>query len=413
MPTKKLTHRENQTPPQTPVRAAVSINQTKLLEITHRLTERVKELNCHFGISHLFEDEKLTIDDILQGVINIMPPAWQYPQITCVRIKCRRGEFKTANFQETPWRQAQNIILDGKLFGTIEVYYLESRPDMDEGPFLKEERNLIYIIAERLGHMIDRQIAARNVKFLYQRERELRKKLQSEMRVRVDFTRKLIHELKTPLTALIATSQLLYDEIENEKLGKLAGYIMDSANNLNVRIEELHDVVRGETGILKINPQQISLAALLNSLLEETRALCRQSGMQIDLHIDQDLPEVSADPDRIRQVVLNLINNALKYARSGQRIRIAATRQPDAVQVEVQDFGPGIARERQSTIFEPGYQQSQAEERSGGLGIGLALCKMLVERHGGRIRVKSQPGEGASFFFTIPLTDALKSSSAV
>jgi signal transduction histidine kinase len=406
MPMKELTHREIETPPQTPVRAAVSINQTKLLELTHRLTERVKELNCHFGISHLFEDEKLSVDDILQGVINILPPAWQYPQITCVRIKCRRGEFKTANFKETPWRQSQNIIVDGKLFGTIEVYYLESRPEMDEGPFLKEERNLIYIIAERLGHMIDRQIAARNVKFLYQRERELRKKLQSEMRVRVDFTRKLIHELKTPLTALIATSQLLYDEIENQKLGKLAGYIMDSANNLNVRIEELHDVVRGETGILKINPQIISLAALLQSLLEETRALCRQSGMQIELHIDPDLPEVYADPDRIRQVVLNLINNALKYARSGQRIRIAATRQPDAVQVEVQDFGPGIARERQTTIFEPGYQQSQAEERSGGLGIGLALCKMLIERHGGRIWIKSQPGQGANFFFTIPIKDA-------
>ena len=83
------------------------------------------------------------------------------------------------------------------------------------------------------------------------------------------------------------------------------------------------------------------------------------------------------------------------------------------MQVEVQDYGPGIAKERLSTIFEPGYQQSQAEERSGGLGIGLALCKMLVERHGGRIWVKSPTGQGASFFFTIPFKDVLKSSSAM
>jgi signal transduction histidine kinase len=103
---------------------------------------------------------------------------------------------------------------NGKRFGTIEVYYTEEKPDCDEGPFLKEERNLIYVIAERLGHAIERQIAEDNVKFLYHRERALREKLQSEMRVRVDFTRKLIHELKTPLTALIATSQLLYDEMQ-------------------------------------------------------------------------------------------------------------------------------------------------------------------------------------------------------
>jgi signal transduction histidine kinase len=296
-------------------------------------------------------------------------------------------------------------MVNGKVSGAIEVYYLEERPELDEGPFLKEERNLLYIIAERLGHLVDRQMAESNVKFLYQREKELRQKLQAEMRVRVDFTRKLIHELKTPLTALIATSQLLHDETEGGKLGKLAKYIWDSASNLNVRIEELHDVIRGEIGILKINPQKINIGALLRSLIEETQALCQQSGMAIDLYIEKDLPEVYADPDRIRQVVLNLINNALKYAKEGHGIKIEAVQKIGLVQIEVKDYGPGIPEERQNTIFEPGYLQTHGEERSGGLGIGLALCKYLVEHHGGKIWVKSKPGKGTSFLFTIPIKE--------
>ncbi len=398
-----VNRKQRKTQPQTPEYPEVNNDETSLLELTRRLTERVKELNCLYGMSRLFEDEKLSTEDILKGALGVMPPAWQYPEITCVRIKAKNKEYATANFKETPWRQTQNITVNGKLFGAVEVYYLEERPELDEGPFLKEERNLIYIIAERLGHMIERQMAESNVKFLYHREKELREQLQSEMRVRVDFTRKLIHELKTPLTALIATSQLLYDETEGERLGRLAKYIWDGASNLNNRIDELHDVIRGETGILKINPQKINLSTLLHSLVEETHALCLQSGMKIDLFIEKDLPEVYADPDRIRQVVLNLINNAVKYAREGQLIRIEAISKPDAVQVEVKDYGPGISKERQGTIFEPGYQQKHAEERSGGLGIGLALCKIIIERHGGRIWVKSRPDKGTSFFFTIPL----------
>jgi signal transduction histidine kinase len=409
MPVDRLANRKpRKTQPQTAEYSEVLYDETRLLELTRRLTERVKELNCLYGMSRLFEDEKLSTEDILRGLIGVMPPAWQYPEITCVRIKTKNKEYTTANFQETPWRQAQNITVNGKIFGVVEVYYLEERPALDEGPFLKEERNLIYIISERLGHMIERQMAESNVKFLYHREKGLRQQLQSEMRVRVDFTRKLIHELKTPLTALIATSQLLYDETEGEKLGKLAKYIWDGASNLNNRIDELHDVIRGETGILKINPQKINLGTLLHSLVEETQALCQQSGMKIDLFVEKELPEVYADPDRIRQVVLNLINNAVKYAREGQSIRIEAvgkpdTIRPDAVQVEVKDYGPGISKERQSTIFKPGYQQKQAEERAGGLGIGLALCKIIIDHHGGRIWVKSQPDKGTSFFFTIPI----------
>jgi signal transduction histidine kinase len=383
-----------------------SINLKKINrhDLASNLTERVKELNCLYTISRLFENRMLAINDILQGVIDSVPAAWQYPEITCACIKVKNRVFLTQRFKETQWKQSQNIMVNGKRYGSIEVYYTEEKPVLYEGPFLKEERNLLYVIAERLGHIIENKIAESNIKYLYQREKDLREKLQSEMRVRVDFTRKLIHELKTPLTSLIATSQLLYDETQGDKTGKLAKYIWDSANNLNHRIDELQDVVRGETGILKLTLMPLDIKQLLESLVDENQALARQNGISIELRVEDKIPKLNADPDRLRQVVLNLVNNAIKYAREGKRIVIGAARKGDAVQVEVRDFGPGINESKQTEIFEPGYQQSHSEERSGGLGIGLALCRTLVELHGGRISVRSKVGCGSRFIFTLPLT---------
>src|SRR4030042_1962000 len=201
-----------------------SSNNNKLRKLTWSLSERVKERKCLYGISRLAENGNASLDSILQGVIDVIPPAWQYPEDTCARIKLKKRQFETANFKETTWKQTQYIKINGKRSGTLEVYYLKKKPESDEGPFLKEERYLLNGIAERVGHIVERKIAANDLQLLYQKERALRKKLQTEMRVRVDFTRKLVHELKTPLTSLIATSQLLHDQTQGGKLKKLAQY---------------------------------------------------------------------------------------------------------------------------------------------------------------------------------------------
>jgi signal transduction histidine kinase len=375
----------------------------KLGMLNHDLSERVKELNCLYGISRLFEVKNVSINETLQSVVNLVPPAWQYPEITCSRIRLKKAEYKTSNFSETEWRQTQKIMVNGRQYGTLEVYYLDRKPESDEGPFLKEERNLLRVIAERLGIVIENQIAKANLESSYKRERDLREKLQLEMNSRVDLTRKLIHELKTPLTSLIATSQLLSDEARDKRLGKLARYILDGANNMNRRIEELHDVTRGGIGQLKLFLKKVNIIQLLNSILEEVHQLAKQNEMSVELEINEPVPEVTIDPDRIHQVILNLINNAFKYAREGRKVTIRVTTQPDYVLIEVRDYGPGIPLEKQGTLFEPGYQVAYREERSGGLGIGLSLCKLLVGLHGGKIWAKSRVGKGTSFIFTLPL----------
>ena len=378
-------------------------SESELRELTNKLSERIKELNCLYGISKLVEDRNASVDEILQGVVDLIPPSWQYPEVTCACIKLQDNQFKTANFRETGWKQAETITVNREQFGTLEVHYLEEKPESDEGPFLKEERNLIHVVAERLGHIIEHRLAEASLQESYEQEKKLRERLQAEMQGRIDFTRNLIHELKTPLTSLVATSQLLLEEERDMKLGKLARYVWEGANGLNNRIDELHDVVKGEIGKLELELKPLNLGQLLLSLVDETRALARQHGVSINLKLKESLPEVYADAARVRQIVLNLLNNAFKYAAEGGRVTIKATAKSTYVTVEVQDRGRGIAEHKVQHLFELGYQTAYPGELSRGLGIGLTLCKLLVELHGGKIWVKSQAGKGSSFFFTLPL----------
>jgi len=122
------------------------------------LQERIKELNCFYGISTIIEKD-LPMEDTLQKVVNLFPDAWQYPDITCARILFDDNIYQTDNFQETSWKQSSSIIVNKAQVGAVEVFYFEERPEMDEGPFLKEERSLIDAVAERMGRVSERKQA--------------------------------------------------------------------------------------------------------------------------------------------------------------------------------------------------------------------------------------------------------------
>ncbi|MCP4337776.1 MAG: PAS domain S-box protein [Desulfobulbaceae bacterium] len=130
----------------------------KLNKITYELGERLKELNCLYAISKLVE-EHTTTEDIIPGIVDLIPISWQYPEITCAQIILNGKTYKTDNFQETEWLLSQRIIVSEMKAGVIEVYYFEEKPEVYEGPFLREERALINAIAERLGHIIERKQA--------------------------------------------------------------------------------------------------------------------------------------------------------------------------------------------------------------------------------------------------------------
>jgi signal transduction histidine kinase len=134
-------------------------SQKNLESLTHKLQERVKELNCLYTISSIVEKQGVSLEEVLQTTVDIIPDAWQYPEITCSRIVLSNQEFKSACFTETPWKQFQKIIIHGERTGFLEVFYREEKPIEDEGPFLREERSLISVIAERIGEIVERKRA--------------------------------------------------------------------------------------------------------------------------------------------------------------------------------------------------------------------------------------------------------------
>ncbi len=134
-----------------------NLSQKELEKRTYELNERVKELNCLYTISSIVEKEGATLEEILQGTVDIIPDAWQYPAITMSRIVLGDRTFASKGFTETRWKQSRQIVVHGKDAGRLEVFYAEKKPSSDEGPFLKEERSLINVIAERIGEIVERK----------------------------------------------------------------------------------------------------------------------------------------------------------------------------------------------------------------------------------------------------------------
>jgi len=177
--------------------------EQKLQKKTHDLNERVKELNCLYGISRVYEKQDLSLDQILQEIIDLIPPAWQFPEITCAQLVLDNQIYRTNNHKETNWKQTGDILVHGDRVGVLEVCYLEERPERDEGPFLQEERRFLNTIAERLGKTIERK-----------RTEEALRKAHDELEQRVD-------ENTRELSTLLKVSSTVASTLELEPLLEL------------------------------------------------------------------------------------------------------------------------------------------------------------------------------------------------
>jgi signal transduction histidine kinase len=161
-------------------------------------------------------------------------------------------------------------------------------------------------------------------------------------------------------------------------------------------------------GILKLKRMNVNLTQLFNGILESVRPQASSRGQQLTEEIDSSLPEAFVDSGRLRQVTLNILNNALKFTPSGGSIIFKAKLQGNNLLVEVKDTGPGIANQDQTLLFQTYYHSDRSNLHFSGLGLGLAISKTLVELHGGRIWAESDEGKGSAFFFSIPLVPAVR-----
>jgi signal transduction histidine kinase len=182
--------------------------------------------------------------------------------------------------------------------------------------------------------------------------------------------------------------------------------ILTIALNSTTRVERLVnsllDINRLESGQKIVNQRSIALSTLLSKAINEVQPLTSNREQHIKTRIPEDLPPVWVDDDMILRVLINLLENASKFAPAQGKIQVTARSKKDWIQVEVHDNGPGIPAIYHKRIFDK-FAQLHRKDKPGGLGIGLAFCKIIVEGHGGNIWVKSEVGKGTTFYFTLPV----------
>ena len=235
------------------------------------------------------------------------------------------------------------------------------------------------------------------------KEGKLIQQLETEANRRLEFNRSLVHELKTPLTSLMAATELLSEKIKEPISLRLVESISRSVLNLNRRIDELLDLAKGELDMLTVKPETIDMNTILEEITEEMQPLSKQKGQNFELSIQSTLPTIEADPQRLRQIIMNLLNNAMKYTPENGEITLGARVIDSNLIINVSDTGNGLTTEEQKQVFNPYFRKENDRERYSGLGLGLSLCKMLVELSGGKIWVESKKNHGSTFGFSLPV----------
>lgn len=247
----------------------------------------------------------------------------------------------------------------------------------------------------------------RDLKYKSEALRRKNTELERANRTRAIFLASVSHELKTPLNAIIGFSRVLARKSHGtltEKQDEFVGLIQKNGEHLLTLIEDLLTISRAESGSLSLTRQDLNLSQLLEECVVSLQPLITRKCQQVNLDLGPEIPAVSADRGKIKQVLFNLLGNAIKYSpeRSVICLRLRLSGFGDEVLVSVEDPGPGIPLTERDRIFEPFYR-ARDTSREDGTGLGLAVARRLVEMHGGRIWFEPAPCRGSIFTFSLPI----------
>jgi len=375
-----------------------SLARTLEIAAAHRdaqidLRERVKELTCLYGIARLASKPEITLEGILRGIVELLPSAWLYPEIACARIVMDGHSYSTPRFREGKWKQSADIVVHEEIRGRVEIFYAEKRPDLDEGPFMREERNLLDTVAKEVAIIIVRRQAE-------QEKLELQEQLRHADRLATigQLSAGVAHELNEPLGNILGFAQLAKKcpglpqqaELDIEK-------ILTASLNAREVVKKLLIFAR------KLPPRKTKVN--LNQLVEEGlhffESRCAKEGIELAGSLSPDLPEILADPAQLNQVIVNLIINALQAMKTGDRLTIRTLAGEEHVSLMIEDTGIGMDEEVMKQIFTPFFTTKDVGQ---GTGLGLPVVHGIVTSHGGSIKIESKPNQGSRFEIQLPIT---------
>jgi two-component system, NarL family, sensor kinase len=348
-----------------------------LQKTIHDLGERNKELTCLYGIAHVVEKHQELLD-ILQGIADLVPPGWQYPEVTCARIIHEDGTAQTANLIETEWKQNSEIKVRGNVIGAVEVYYTQPMPPADEGPFLKEERHLIDAIAERVGKITEQKRA----------ERELRHLAANLVTVQETERKRISREIHDELGQLLTGLRMEIYLLDNH----LALNYPDDPKSraLFIKTDRIIDTILGSTKriVASLRPNVLDDVGLFNALKSHIDDFSKRTGIECraNIEIDEDALDVT-QTIALYRIIQESLTNINRHAKASL-VEIHCEDQDDGLILEVTDNGVGFEANEDSFIE----------------GWGLTGMRERARLLGGVFSVKSAPGSGTRIRVSIPVS---------
>ncbi len=369
----------------------VGIDITSRKEAERKLHERVKELTCLYKLSVRSNRPNLDLDEFLQDVVEIIPPAWHYPETTCARIVFKEKIFQSEAFAVSAWRLSSDLSVRGQKVGLIEIYDKEQHPPMAEGPFLLEERLLIDEISLQVSRTISHVLAKQDLKLLDE--------LTAKTEELEQFAHTISHDLNTPLAAIAGFAELLNDRLAVGDLAQAhicAERISEIVWRMEHRISELLKLAK--MGKIIEPTDEINFGEIVDEAINVLTP--RLNDNHIEVKRDERFPKVLGDRTRLLEVIENLLDNAIKYiGPQPNQVEIGCRLEPAETVFFVKDNGIGVQQKHFDTIFE---LFKRLDKDSNGNGTGLAIIKRIIEAHGGRIWVESEGlGKGSCFCFTL------------
>jgi len=358
------------------------------------LHERVKELNCLYQVVQLTERPSVPLDEILRGVVELIPPAWQYPEVTMARIAIGESAFSTPDFPDFGERLRADILVSGESRGVLEVAYAEDKIELDEGPFLREERNLLDAIARYIGLVIERRQAAKE-------EATLQDQLRHADRLATigQLGAGVAHELNEPLANILGFAQLI------KKSPGLPGQALKDVEKIETASLHAREVIKKLLIFARQMPAekaQINVNQVVNEGISFFEHRWNKEGISVLLDLEPDLPEIFADSAQLHQVLINLVMNSIQAMPTGGRLALRTAALENQVYLTVEDTGVGMTEDIMKQLFVPFFTTKDVDQ---GTGLGLAVVHGIVSSHGGTISVESQSGFGTVVEVKLPIAD--------
>jgi PAS domain S-box-containing protein len=287
-------------------------------------------------------------------------------------------------------------------------YWLEKRVEERTLELTKSNAQLKKKINEHKRIVGELHIALERLQKSQKRIEKQNVRLKKLDQIKSNFLNMTCHELRTPIATVKGYIELLLMKTLgpiNEEQKQGLEVALRNVYHLDHLIQDILDVSRLESGTMKFIPERVNIDKIIKAATETIQSSADMKQIKITKEIEQGIPELMVDQERIKQVLINLLNNAIKFSPEKSPITIRAKKEHDEVLFEVQDFGHGIPKNKQKKIFDLFYQvDSRTDRKYGGVGLGLAISRGIVLSHGGTIWVESDTNKGSSFQFTLPIT---------